>query len=175
MKWQITDSIVMRKLTLADAKHIFPVVDRNRDYLREWLPWVDFNTSVFDSRDFIRDALVGYQTGESLHLSLWANNEQDYIGICGFYTIKSGVAKLGYWVDETWQRNGIITAACQRCIDFAFDELGLNEVIISAATGNIASQNVATKLNMQHKETVKNDEWLYDHYVDHEIYSIFKP
>lgn len=174
LKWQLTDDVIARALGLADAKHIFPVVDRNRSYLRQWLPWLDFNVSVFDSRDFIRDALIGYRENKSLHLGLWANEAKDFIGICGFYTIKDGTAKLGYWVDEKWQGHGVITSACQKFIDYGFNELGLNEIIISAATGNVASQNVAKKLNMQLKETIKDDEWLYDRYVDHQIYSILK-
>ena len=174
LKWQITDDVIARKLGLADAKHIFPVVDRNRRYLRQWLPWLDFNVSVFDSRDFVRDALAGYRNNESLHLGLWANDEKDFIGICGFYTIKDGSAKLGYWIDEKWQGNGIILASCQKFINYAFNDLGVNEVVIRAATGNLASQTIAEKLNMHYKETIKDAEWLYDRYVDHHIYNILK-
>lgn len=174
LKWQITDDVIARRFGLADAKHIFPVVDRNRGYLRQWLPWLDFNVSVFDSRDFVRDALVGYRNNESLHLGLWANDGNEFIGVCGFHTIKDGSAKLGYWIDEKWQGNGIILASCQKFIDYAFNDLEVNEIVIRAATGNLASKIIAEKLNMHYKETIKDAEWLYDHYVDHHIYNILK-
>ena len=43
----------LRPLYLRDAKALFPLVEANRERLRRWLPWVDDNRSVLDSRVFI--------------------------------------------------------------------------------------------------------------------------
>ena len=39
------------------AEAVFALVDENRDYLREWLPWLDNNRSVDDTRAFIKKSL----------------------------------------------------------------------------------------------------------------------
>ena len=39
------------------AQELYDLVDANRAYLREWLPWVDYETSVEDSKAFIKHAL----------------------------------------------------------------------------------------------------------------------
>ncbi|MDE0954217.1 MAG: hypothetical protein OR994_06045, partial [Candidatus Poseidoniales archaeon] len=39
--------------TPEDASDLFSLVDRNRQYLRNWLPWLDYNMSVSDELEFI--------------------------------------------------------------------------------------------------------------------------
>ncbi len=44
------------KLKLNDpkyAKEMFELIDQSRGYLREWLPWLDMNTTVQDTEAFI--------------------------------------------------------------------------------------------------------------------------
>ena len=45
------------KLCLREERHadeLFALVDTNRIYLRDWLPWLDFNTTADDTRKFIK-------------------------------------------------------------------------------------------------------------------------
>ena len=58
-----------------DAERTFALVDRNRDYLRQWLPWVDRTHSAEDSRQFARLAAEKHATGDELHAAIWANGE----------------------------------------------------------------------------------------------------
>jgi ribosomal-protein-serine acetyltransferase len=37
----VRDNLIMRSLSVSDASAVYNVVDNNRSYLREWLPWVD--------------------------------------------------------------------------------------------------------------------------------------
>ena len=47
---KVAPGIEIRLFELKDAEAVFAVVDRNRAYLREWLPWVDFTASAEDLR-----------------------------------------------------------------------------------------------------------------------------
>ena len=38
--------IVLKSLEEKHAEELFRLVDGNRAYLRQWLPWLDSNTSV---------------------------------------------------------------------------------------------------------------------------------
>src|SRR6185295_1449590 len=46
-----------------DAEELFALVDANRTYLREWLPWLDQNTEVEHTRVFIRATRKQYEEG----------------------------------------------------------------------------------------------------------------
>lgn len=176
MEWQINDEIVLRKLSIADANALFHAVDSNRAYLREWLPWLDFNTSVVDSRNFILDAIEGYKTGLNLHLVLVHKPTHKVIGVCGFHTIRNKIAKFGYWLAEDWQGHGIISKSCQQFINYAFAETTIEEIVIQAAIANEHSRAVAKKLGfIEQDKIIPNAEFLYDHHVDHVVYSLKKP
>ena len=49
-----------------DAGELFDVVDSNREYLREWLPWLDATRSVEDEKAFISNSLEEYQKREGV-------------------------------------------------------------------------------------------------------------
>lgn len=176
MKWHINDEIILRNLTIADASAVYNAVDSNRTYLRKWLPWLDFNTSIADSRNFILDAIEGYKTGLNLHLVLVDHATHKVIGVCGFHTIRNHIAKFGYWLAEDWQGHGIISKSCQKFIDYAFSETSIQEIVIQAAIANEHSRRVAKKLGfIEQEKIIPNAEFLYDHHVDHVVYSLKKP
>ena len=53
-KYEIGDDAELRMLEDRHAEELFALVDRNREYLREWLPFLDGTTSVEDEGGFIR-------------------------------------------------------------------------------------------------------------------------
>ena len=61
------------------ADELFRVTDNNRDYLRQWLPWLDSIKRVEDSRTFILVAQVqsAHNNGTQLAIRL----HQDIVGI----------------------------------------------------------------------------------------------
>lgn len=59
-------------------------------------------------------------------------------------------------------------------IDYAFNQLKLNRVMIRAATENKKSRSIPERLGFQMEGCNKQSEWLYDHFVDLVIYSILK-
>lgn len=94
------------------VKLISKLVDRNREYLRRWLPWLDHNKSVEDTKTFIKTSLKDYAEQKSMVFVIINNDEIS--GVCGFnsinHTIKSGY--LGYWISEDCQGKGLVYQSC---------------------------------------------------------------
>ena len=59
---------MIRLIEYPDAQEIFNLVDANRSFLREWLPWLDFNTSLEDTKKFISSSLDDYSKNKSIFL-----------------------------------------------------------------------------------------------------------
>lgn len=55
--YEVDEHITLRQLNLQDANQLFALIDSNRSYLREWLPWLDTNVSSDDSIAFIEHIL----------------------------------------------------------------------------------------------------------------------
>jgi ribosomal-protein-serine acetyltransferase len=64
---------------------------------------------------------------------------------------------------------------CRAVIENAFTDLQLNRVIVAVATDNRRAQKIPERLGFSKISTLRKAEWLYDHYVDHFIYSLEKP
>jgi ribosomal-protein-serine acetyltransferase len=67
-----------------------------------------------------------------------------------------------------------MTASCGCLLDYAFRNLGMNRVEIRCATGNTRSRAIPERLGFKEEGTVRQAEWLYDHYVDHVVYSMLR-
>jgi len=54
---RITDTLELRQIAEDDAYELTELIDRNRAYLKEWLPWLDNSTNIHDTARFIGRSL----------------------------------------------------------------------------------------------------------------------
>ncbi len=169
---KISDDLELLLLEERHSEDLFDLVDKNRSPLREWLPWVDTNVSVGDTRGFIKNARDQYACNTGLVSGIWYRNR--IIGVIGFNSIdwQNRIAQIGYWLDTGQRGNGFVTRACSALIDYAFDELELNRIEIHCAVGNTKSRAIPERLGFSQEGLVRQAEWLYDHFVDHAIYGM---
>ncbi len=171
---QISERLHLRSLNPKDASELFALVDTNRSYLKQWLPWLDHNKTAADSLSFIQNSLDKAKANHEFVSAIFIENQ--LVGLIGLHSIcwvnRSSV--IGYWIAESYQRQGIITRACQAILDDGFGRLNLNRIEISCAAKNVRSQAVAERLGLTYEGTLREAEWLYDRFVDHRIYSMLK-
>ena len=158
-----------------DAAELFTVVDSNREYLREWLPWLDATRSVEDEKAFISNSLEEYQKREGGFYTI--RLEGRIIGTINLNWIDWGnkAAGVGYWLSKNQTGNGYVTKSCIRLMEHCFDDLSLHRFVLEAAVDNIPSCDIAGRIGMRLEGITKDREWLYDHYVDAKLFAITKP
>jgi len=168
----INGDLVLRSLVVDDAPALFLLVDQNRTYLREWLPWVDAQTSVEDSRIFILTTQQQYVSNLGFHTGVWFRGQ--LAGVVGYHSIDwtNKSVEIGYWLGAQFQGHGIVTKACRRLVDYAFEEFKLNRVQIRCATGNKKSCAIIERLGFNREGMTPQAEFLYDHFVDLYIYGM---
>jgi ribosomal-protein-serine acetyltransferase len=168
----VDDEITLKLLEDEDTALLFSLVDKNRSYLREWLPWVDTNTTIEESRLFIKTSTEQYE--QNLGFQCGIRYHDRLVGVIGFHRIDwmNRNVEIGYWLGAEFQGLGIITKACRTMIDFAFYEYQLHRVQIRCAVGNTKSCAIIKRLNFVNEGITRQAEFLYDHYVDLCIYSM---
>ena len=175
MKDLIVDpQITLKPLTEKDAEALFAIVDKNRAFLRRFLPWLDKNTAPKDSAFFIKMSEQTFKDNGAPTLGIFFKS--NLVGIVGFHALDKAnrKASVGYWLDKDHCGSGIITKATKALVSFGFNELNLNRVEIRCAVENTASQKVAKKLGFQLEGTLRQAEFLYDIYVDQFVYAMIK-
>lgn len=170
----LTDGeIELRQFTLPDAKTLFALTDKNRDYLRKWLPWLDEMKTIEDTaQKFIQNSLNGAMQGKAADFGIYYKGT--LVGAIGYHEIdnKNKKTTIGYWLDQDYQGKGIVTKAIKILIEFALRVLKLNRIQISSAVGNNKSSAIPKRLGFKMEGIAKQAEWLYDHFVDWEQYSL---
>ena len=170
----IRDDLELRQRQPAEAEELFALTDKNRVYLRRWLPWVDHCQSPADTRSHIEITLRQAEEGTGLAMSIW---HQDHIvGVTGYHEIlkDNRIGHIGYWLGAEHAGKVLMTASVRALVDYGFRELGLNRQIIAAATGNLRSRALAERLGFPLEGIAREAEWLYDHFVDHAVYALLK-
>lgn len=168
---RINDNIELCLLEERHTEMAFALVDRNRSHLRPWMPWVKPGYSLEDSRSYIKDNLKRLADHAGFDLSIFYQGQM--AGQIGYNRIDwdNRTTELGYWLGESFQGRGLVTAACRKLIDYALDELKMNRVEIRCAAANTRSRAVPERLGFQQDGILRQAEWLHDAFVDLVVYS----
>ena len=144
-EFRIDASTRLRELTSEDAGSLYALVDSNRKYLRQWLPWVDKQQGPHDSGQFIEGARNDNRAGVALTLGI--EHQGDIVGVIGFHEFDNDnrQTSMGFWISSSHQGKGIVSSSCARLIEYAFTDLGLNRVVMKIAEDNVPSRRVAER------------------------------
>jgi ribosomal-protein-serine acetyltransferase len=166
------DGYELRLLEEHHAERIFAAVDRNREHLAPWLPWVEATQSPEDTLAFIRKSLEQFARHEGFAAAIWRG--EAVIGCIGLHPINWANAnvELGYWIASEHQGRGVIRAACRTAMRYCFEDLGLERVAIHCAEENRRSCAVAERLGFQYEGTLRHHHKLPRGYVDIRVYSL---
>lgn len=104
---QVNEDLLLKRLEPSDARPLFTLVDQDRDYLRRWLPWVDYNQSVKNTEEFIQENTNQYFRNRSFQTGIWF--EGNLAGCIGFHHINwpNRSTSIGYWLGEDFQGHGV--------------------------------------------------------------------
>jgi ribosomal-protein-serine acetyltransferase len=174
LRLRVSDSVELRQLDRDDAEELTFLIDHNRAYLREWLPWLDNSIDVRDTARFIGRSVEQAEDDNGLTLGIIYKGHM--AGIVGQHYVDSlnRRTEIGYWLDAAHQGRGIVTRAVACLVDYAYREQDCNRVILQCASGNLKSRAVAERLGFVQEGILREAEWLYDHYVDLVVYSMLK-
>lgn len=171
----ISQDIILRRWRNEDVSTLFALIDKNRNYLRRWLLWVDQVKTVADSRKYIKKCIANYtRQQESLDLGIWYKGE--LVGAIGFNEIDSmhSKASIGYWLSEDFSGKGIITSAVKRLVDLAFEVLHIKRIIILCDTQNKRSCAVPERLGFTLEGVIRKDEKRHGNFYDYNVFALLR-
>ncbi|QRN40913.1 MAG: GNAT family N-acetyltransferase [Neisseriaceae bacterium] len=164
----------MTELIPFDSRHsyeFFKLTDKNRNYLRKWLPWLDLIKSEKDTAEFLRKSLITDLEGTSLNYFII--QDKNIIGTIGLRDITQEKAIIGYWIDEDQQGKNITSQSLQTLIKNVQNKKITQSIILRCSPTNIASSTVARKCGFKYIKTLKDAENLYGKYNDLDVYEYY--
>jgi ribosomal-protein-serine acetyltransferase len=164
--WPIRDGFELRLLEERHAPVVFAAVERERQHLREWLPWVDATRTEDDTLSFIRAVLEQFSTNHGFAAGIWSGDV--LAGIVGMHRIDwmNRRVELGYWLAREFEGRGIMTDACRAVTTHCVEELELHRVEIRCAAGNTKSAAIPKRLGFQLEATLREAHFVNGSFHD---------
>ena len=153
---------------------LLEAVDRNRDHLSRFLPWVGNMQEVADFDQYIQYCMDLYDQRQEISFVILYG--QTIVGRIGLHHInqQNKSAAIGYWLNRDMEGEGIISRSCRQIIDLAFNELGLNRIEIKAAVENTKSQAIPQRLGFQREGILRKSELVNGIFLDLVVFSMLK-
>lgn len=171
---RINDNVRLEKVKISMAPVIFFTIDRDRGYLKNWLPFIEMTQKISDTEKFLQGILEEPTSLKSEVFSIWVKEE--FAGLIGFNDIDwmNHKTEIGYWLAEKMQGKGLVSMSLEKLIRYAFQKLKLNRIQIKVAVGNYKSAAVPKRLGFQFEGIERSGELIGEKYHDLEIYSLIK-
>lgn len=151
-----TRRLLLRPLELADAEQIQAIFPRWEvvRLLAARVPWPYPSDGAYH---YIRDiALPAVARGDEWHWMLRLKTKPDQLIGC-ISLMKGDKDNRGFWLGLPWQRQGLMSEACEIVTDFWFETLRFPVLRAPKAVGNIASRRISEKSGMRPVATEERD------------------
>lgn len=169
-----TDRLVLRTLELDDVDVLWP--DVSDAEIARFMAW-DAHTDTSQTLEFLRAEVARREAGKGV---TWAIFKQDVfcgiVSLIGMIRTHRGLtydqAELAYWLSRRVRRQGIMTEACERVLEFAFRDLRLHKIVVGHFATNRASEDLVKRLGFrwigeQIEEFEKHGAW-----HNHKLYEL---
>ncbi len=169
LRLKVNDEIELIQLRPEDAEIAFALIEKNRKFLRDWLPWVDKTKTVADEKFFIEK--IATKDG-GMSLGIW--HKETFIGAIGLHAINEQDKKtsIGYWLSQDANGKGIMTSCVKRLLAYCFEDLKLNRVAIYHAVGNEKSKAVIERCGFKQEGIIRQFENVNGKFLDNVCYSM---
>ncbi len=174
MTIKVDDSISLELLDDTHAVSIIKIIEVNRNYLKEWLPWVDNMQTIGDFKNYIAKCKMQHNEGSDFGFVIFF--QKNTVGRIGLHNIdhQNKIASIGYWLDENYTGKGIITKSCKAIMNYAYQSHDINRIEIKCGTGNNKSSAIPHKLGFKNEGILRQAEMVNNNFIDLYIFSMLK-
>lgn len=182
---KVTASVVQFRLNLEDgteihlvrspeAAQLYELVARNREHLQPWMTWMERIADSSDITAWVRAAEREAHEHTAFKAGIWRS--ANLIGFIDLHDLdwNNRHARIGYWLDQAYTGQGIMTRCVQALVQYAFEALNLHRIEIHVATENYRSRRIPERLGFEQEGVLRHAQRLRGTYVDHALYALLR-
>jgi len=172
------DGVVLRAPQMSDCAEWAALREASRDFLTPWEPtWPadDLTRSSFRRR--IKRYSEDQRSDLAYAFFIFRKPDDALVGGLTLANIRRGCAQagsLGYWMGAPHARQGLITAAVNAVIPFAFGTLKLHRIEAACIPANIASVRLLEKAGFKREGFARQYLCIDGVWQDHLLYARLK-
>jgi ribosomal-protein-alanine N-acetyltransferase len=144
-----TTRLIIRKYKKGDGESLLNLLEsnNNREYLRDQITEASTIKTQKEAEIRIRQFIASWVERKRFVMGIWLKPSHICIGQIWIEPKKWEVPsfELGWFLDRTYQRQGIATEAAKKSIDFLFDDLKAHKIIVLTRDDNVRSYKLAER------------------------------
>ena len=168
-----TERLILRKFTIEDVNDYFESAS-DPDVIR-FLRWGPHPNKDY-TLQYLQRVLKDYSQGEDGPWGIELKTIKKVIGSIHIMRLdtRHQKAEIGFVLTKAYWKNGYMTEALDRVLEYSFTELSLNRIEALCIPDNQAAIRVVKKAGMQMEGTLRQYEFLKGNFVDVKLFSILK-
>jgi ribosomal-protein-serine acetyltransferase len=171
-KHDLGDGVQLRMLELRHAQKFLEFIEANSDHLGVYLGWGETIKTLEDAERFVKRGIARYAEDSLPWVGIWLEGE--LVGGLLFFPLDRRVnsTEIGYWLGANVTGRGLMGKAIKAMLEFVFEELKLNRLVLHSDVRNQASRAVAERLGFK-LEGIERQSWfLKGEYTDNALYAM---
>jgi ribosomal-protein-alanine N-acetyltransferase len=163
-----TKRLKLRQLDDNDFQEIFAL--RADDNINKYISRRKA-TNIDEAREFIKKINEGIAENKSLYWAICFSDSKKLVGtICLWnFSDDETIGEVGYELNPTYQKMGIMNEALAAVINYGFNEIGLTTIVAYTHKDNSSSSRLLEKNNFRIDESVKDEDD-----INNVVYSLTK-
>lgn len=135
--------IILRKHDEEMATIMFSYVDKDRERLSKFLPWVPKIQSVKDELNYIKHTHQCWEQATLFDYGIFRKSDELYMGNIGIHNVRKDInqCEIGYWILGDFEGQGYMSEAL-RVLESHVFSLGFQKVEVRCSSLNQRSANV---------------------------------
>jgi ribosomal-protein-serine acetyltransferase len=171
-KHDLGEGAQLRMLELRHAQTFLDFIAANRAHLGVFLEWGETITTLEQAQGFIKRGIARYAEDALPWVGIWLEGEM--VGGLLFFALDRRVnsTEIGYWLGANATGRGLMRKAITAMLEFVFEELNINRLVLHADVRNRSSRAVAERLGFT-LEGIERQSWiLHGEYTDNALYAM---
>jgi ribosomal-protein-serine acetyltransferase len=171
-KHDLGNGAELRMLELRHAQTFLDFISANREHLGVFLEWGKTITTLEQAEGFIKRGLTRYAEDALPWVAIWLEGRM--VGGLLFFPLDRRVnaSEIGYWLGANATGRGLMSKAINAMLEFVFEELKLNRLVLHADVRNRTSRAVAERLGFV-LEGIERQSWLlHGEYTNNALYAM---
>jgi ribosomal-protein-serine acetyltransferase len=155
------------------VEEAFALIMANYEHIHEWSSWLNEDFTLEKAREFCKQHEKNFANGDG-DIGLRIIYQGKIAGATGFHEInrKDKSAEIGYWLAKEFTGKGLATKSIAKLLEYGFDDLQLNRIVIKCVPENVKSRAIPEKLGFVQEGIEREGGWLHIRFVDHIVYSM---
>lgn len=142
----LLSDLSLRLFTLQDANELYTTLKNNKNWLNKRRQWVADYDQVEQAQSFIQAAIEKYQNKQAVIMGIFRDAQ-----LAGIVSLKKSDKQIAeafmtYWLAFEFAGRGVALAACRTLLEYGFEYLDLEKVIVSCSADDVKACAIPRKL-----------------------------